>query len=139
MKKYAYFVLIESFLFLIIAGCTIANICINKSIIWAVFCSVLVYYCVWESIKGVRLIIDILLKKCYTVDTVLMGILNTGSLEAFPKVNYANIYFDDDTLTKNYMLFDDNLENILKELRPDDKVRITYYKYSRIIIKLIKL
>ena len=85
-----------------------------------------------QILVGVRLFIDIIEgpnEKC----TVFLGNFWTEHLDFFYKINFSNIYFDDEVLTKNYLLFDDFYSG---ELRQGDRITVVYYKRSRIILHL---
>lgn len=90
-----------------------------------------------KFILGVRLVMDMISGPC-EAKTIFAGILNTERLDIFYLIHYQKIYFDDKEIKKNYMLFSDIFDVYQNELNPGDRIKIVYYKHSRIIHQLIK-
>lgn len=134
MKKYLY-ILIEAALSVLVWIFLIVGLCFFQfNIVLAVFALIGSLYIIHKIVLGVRLLIDMAdgpKEKC----TVFMGSLEAEHLDIFRKISFNNIYFDDDLLTKNYLLFEDVY---FGELRQEDRITVVYYKRSRIILQLQK-
>lgn len=62
---------------------------------------------------------------------------NHGSekLDVFSKITFTSIYFDDEELTKDYIIFDD-IEH--DEISRGDRIFIEYYPNSRIVTSITR-
>ena len=133
MKKHLY-ILLESVLSVFVLILIVWLCYIEFNIVIVVLAIIGSLYFIRKIIMGVKLIIDIIegpKEKC----TIFMGILEAEHLDFFRKINFSNIYFDDEQLIKNYILFDDTC---CEELNQEDRISVIYYKRSRIILHLYK-
>ncbi len=130
MRKQVLYFIIETILSLIVLSLFIIYICIDFNILIALLALIGSFYFINKAVIGFKLFIDIVegpKEKC----TVFMGNSGIEHLDFFYKIYFANIYFDDEELVKNYLVFD----NVFGEgLCPGDRVMVTYYKRSRIVI-----
>ena len=133
MRKYLY-IIYDSILFIITLAILLAVTLHYHNILLTIYFVLAGNYFFSRIWKGICLIADIILgsKKKYTI---FLGVLNSDTLDFFKKVEYTNIYFNDDEMQKNYMAFDDTIEETIHR---GDKVEIEYYKYSRIVLKMRK-
>ena len=65
-----------------------------------------------------------------------MGCLGVEHLDFFYKISYSHIYFDDELLTKNFLLFNDVY---FGELHQGDIILVEYYRRSRIVLQLKRM
>lgn len=131
MKKHLY-ILIEAVLSMMVLILFIGWCFLEFNVVMAILAPLGSIYFIYKIILGVRLFVDILKgseEKC----TVFMGNLGAEHLDFFWKISFSNIYFDDEILTKNYSLFEDVH---CEELHRGDRVRVVYYKRSRIILQI---
>ncbi len=91
-------------------------------------------YSIGKIVLGIKLLVDIK-EGPYESETYFMGIAETEELDCFSKTCVSHIFFDDDTLQRDYLLFDDIRT---EAVYPGDKIIIRYYKRSRIITMLHK-
>ena len=133
MEKHLY-ILIEAILSIFVLILIVGLCFIEFNIVIVALALIGSLYFIHKIIMGVRLFIDIIegSKEKYTI---FMGNLGAEHLDFFRKISFSNIFFDDELLTKNYLLF----ENVYcGELRKEDKIMVVYYKRSRIILQLYK-
>ncbi len=133
MKKHL-LIIIEAILSLLILS-LFAGLCIIEHnfllIVLALMGSI---FFVYKVVLGVRLIIDII-EGPREKKVVFAGALGEGHLDFFWKISYTNLYFDDDVLTKNYLVFAD--EDALEgKLQREDIIQISFYQRSRIILQI---
>ncbi|MGN0486584.1 MAG: hypothetical protein ACI4GB_05055 [Acutalibacteraceae bacterium] len=131
MKKHLY-ILIEAVLSMFVWFLIVGLCFVEFNMVIAALASIGSLYFIHKIIVGVRLFVDIIegpKEKC----SIFMGNLGTEHLDFFWKINFSNVYFNDEILTKNYLLFDDAFSG---ELRQEDRITVVYYKRSRIILQL---
>ena len=87
-----------------------------------------------KFVQGVELVFDLIIGS-KEKNTIFLGVYNVECLDVFHKVSYTNIYFDDDIMKKNYMVFDDVFH---EDICQGDRVLVQYFKYSRIVIRIEK-
>lgn len=68
-------------------------------------------------------------------DTIFLGVYNIECLDVFHRISYTNIYFDDDIMKKNYMVFDDVFHD---DISRGEWISVQYFKHSRIVIGIEK-
>lgn len=133
MKKHL-LIIIEAILSLLILS-LFAGLCIIEHklllIVLALMGSI---YFVYKVVLGVRLIIDII-EGPREKKVVFAGALGEEHLDFFWKISYTNLYFDDDVLTKNYLVFAD-VDALAEKLQREDIIQISFYQRSRIILQI---
>ena len=133
MEKHLY-ILIEAILSIFVLILIVGLCFIEFNIVIVALALIGSLYFIHKIIMGVRLFIDII-EGSKEKRTIFMGNLGAEYLDFFRKISFSNIYFDDEVLTKNYLLF----ENVYcGEFRQEDKIMVVYYKRSRIILQLCK-
>ena len=133
MEKHLY-ILIEAILSIFVLILFVGRCFIDFNILIVVLALIGSLYFIGKVIMGMRLFIDMIegpKEKC----TVFMGNLEEEHLDFFRKISFYNIFFDDELLTENYILFEDVYRG---ELHQEDKITVVYYKRSRIILQLNK-
>lgn len=133
MKKHLY-ILIEAVLSIFVLILIVGLCFIEFNIVIVALALIGSLYFIRKIIMGVRLFVDIIegsKEKC----TIFMGSLEVEHLDFFRKISFSNIYFDDELLAKNYLLFEDVY---CGELHQEDRITVVYYKRSRIILHLYK-
>lgn len=119
-------------IFLAFATLVIVNYKIYYNIFAMIFFGVAAAYCIAAMLKAANLIFDII-KGPVMKQTTFFNIALYSHLDIFPNVKYKSVYFNDDELTKNYIIFDD-VEN--QDIKNGEKVIIKYYRKSRIVINI---
>lgn len=133
MKKHLY-IIYDALLLICASGAFLGFTLYHRdNLLIVIFFIVAEAYFIQNIWKGICLIIDIIIglqKKC----TTFLGVLSTDTLDFF-RVEYTNVYFDDDEMKKNYIAFANAIE---ETIRQGDKVEVKYYKYSRVILSIKK-
>ena len=119
-----------------IVGVVILIFCMHNLLITCVALLGMSWF-LFKFILGIRLIIDMVSGPC-EADTIFTGVFNIERLDIFFSIHYQNIYLNDEKLKKIFMLFYDIYDVFQDELYPGDRIKIVYYKHSRIILQLNK-
>lgn len=131
MKKHLY-ILIEAILSMFVLILIVGLCFIEFDIVIVALAPIGSLYFIYKILMGVKLFVDIIEgpKEKYSI---FMGNLGAEHLDFFWKISFSNIYFDDELLTKNYLLFDDGY---CGDLHQEDRIRVVYYKRSRIVLQI---
>lgn len=133
MKQYLY-VIIEAILSIVMLSGFVWLCYIQFNIFIIALALLGSLYFIGKIIIGAKLLIDIIDGPKEKL-TVFMGCLEEEHLDFFARIKYTTIYFDDDLLTKNYLLFE---KAYCEELHRGDKITVLYFKRSRIVLQLLR-